>query len=116
MACGAQILGDAEGDAVVAGRQHPLGGGGDGRGDGDGKSHALATRAKSTRPMPIMASMASPQRMGTSSWAATLTAAQIRLADHKEPIGAHQAQDPPQQRPVLQGRRDFHSAAPPFSN
>ena len=42
-----------------------------------------ATMAKSTRWRPIMASMASPQRMGTRSWAATLTAAQTRLAATK---------------------------------
>ena len=42
------------------------------------------TPAKSTRPLPSIRSMALPQRMGIYSWAATLTAATMRLHPTKK--------------------------------
>ena len=44
-----------------------------------------STPAKSTAPLPSIISMASPQRMGIYSWAATLTAATMRLHPTKNP-------------------------------
>ena len=43
------------------------------------------TPPKSTAPLPSIISMALPQRMGIYSWAATLTAATIRLHTTKKP-------------------------------
>ena len=43
-----------------------------------------STPAASTLPLPSIRSMASPQRMGMYSWAATLTAATIRLHTTKK--------------------------------
>ena len=43
------------------------------------------TPLKSTFPLPSIISMALPQRMGIYSWAATLTAATIRLHTTKKP-------------------------------
>jgi hypothetical protein len=42
------------------------------------------TPLKSTFPLPSIISMALPQRMGIYSWAATLTAATIRLHTTKK--------------------------------
>ena len=42
------------------------------------------TPAKSTVPLPSIRSMALPQRMGIYNWAATLTAATIRLHTTKK--------------------------------
>ena len=44
-----------------------------------------STPAKSTAPLPSIISMALPQRMGIYSWAATLTAATMRLHPTKKP-------------------------------
>ena len=109
--CGAQILGDAEGNAVVAGRQHPLRHGGDGRGDGDGETR-LGHQGEVHPPHADHGVDGVAAEDGHQQLRRHADGRAQKAGSDKEAVRTHQTQHPAKKGAIGLA----HPAAPPFSN